>query len=64
MDGRARGLTVFTIPVSAGFACVEEIFNRLTKRHPEVEWYFGNVYDPVDGSHCSVGGRMREAAAS
>lgn len=49
LDGRATGATVFTIPVAAGFQSVERIFNELTGRHPEMEWYFGNVYDPVDG---------------
>lgn len=46
LDGRAPGVTVFTIPVAAGFAAVETLFNRLVERHPEVEWYFGNAYDP------------------
>lgn len=41
-------LTVFSIPVSAGFAQVEAIFGRLRREHPEAAWYFGNVYD-TDG---------------
>jgi hypothetical protein len=49
LDGRAPNLTVFTVPVTAGFAAVEAAFNRLVAQHPEVEWYFGNVYDPADG---------------
>ena len=49
LDGRAPGATVFTIPVTAGFQSVERVFNELTARHPEMEWYFGNVYDPRDG---------------
>jgi hypothetical protein len=49
LDGRAKGLTVFTIPVDATFPRVEAIFDGLAARHPEVEWYFGNVYDETDG---------------
>jgi Domain of unknown function (DUF4265) len=49
LDGRADNLTVYTIPVTAGFPKVEQVFNDLVGRHPEVEWYFGNVYDNVDG---------------
>lgn len=49
LDGRAPGATVFTIPVTAGFESVERVFNELTERHPEIEWYFGNVYDTTDG---------------
>lgn len=49
LDGRAPGITVFTIPVSAGFPAVEAVFNGLAERHAEIEWYFGNVYDPIDG---------------
>ena len=49
LDGRAPGATVFTIPVTAGFESVERVFNELIARHPDLEWYFGNVYDPRDG---------------
>jgi hypothetical protein len=48
LDGRADNLTVYTIPVSAGFTQVERVFNDLLSRHTDVEWYFGNVYD-ADG---------------
>jgi hypothetical protein len=49
LDGRADNFTVYTIPVAAGFPQVERVFNDLVARHPEVEWYFGNVYDTEDG---------------
>lgn len=48
LDGRAKGVTAFTIPVRAGFAAVEAVFNALVDRHRSIEWYFGNVYD-ADG---------------
>ena len=49
LDGRADNLTVYTMPVSAGLPQVERVFNDLVARHPDVEWYFGNVYDTKDG---------------
>lgn len=49
LDGAIdRGL-VFTVPVSVGFRAVEAVFNEWVAEHPGWEWYFGNVYDPVDG---------------
>ena len=44
LEGRTDKLTVFTVPVRAGFAAVERVFEDLVARHPEVEWYYGNVY--------------------
>jgi hypothetical protein len=43
-----RGL-VFTIPLQAGFQAIESVFNGAVMEHPELEWYYGNVYDPRDG---------------
>jgi Domain of unknown function (DUF4265) len=48
LDGHAKRVTAFTIPVKVGFSAVEAVFNALVGRHPELEWYFGNVYD-TDG---------------
>jgi hypothetical protein len=45
---RAREL-VFTIPVLAGFAPIEQALNHIIERFPDAEWYYGNVYDPSDG---------------
>jgi hypothetical protein len=44
LDARASGLTVFTLPVSVGFAKVEEVFRKFVENHPGAEWYFANVY--------------------
>ncbi|MGW4790124.1 DUF4265 domain-containing protein [Streptomyces sp. NPDC004230] len=49
IDGRARNLTVFTVPASVGFPAVEKVLNSLVNRHAGVEWYYGNVYDKDDG---------------
>jgi hypothetical protein len=49
LDGSIdRGLA-FTIPVTAGFAAIEAIFNTWVASHEGWDWYYGNVYDPVDG---------------
>lgn len=34
MDGRARNLTVYTVPVSLGFAAIESMLDRFVKVHP------------------------------
>jgi Domain of unknown function (DUF4265) len=49
LDGKASGQLVFTVHVSAGFVPVEEALRRLTSRFHDVEWYYGNVYEPHDG---------------
>ena len=49
LDGAVERGLVFTVPVSAGFPAVEAVFNGWVAERPGWEWYFGNVYDPVDG---------------
>ncbi|MFI9384806.1 DUF4265 domain-containing protein [Kutzneria sp. NPDC052558] len=48
-DGGERNLTVYTIPVAAGFPAVEALLNSLSSKDPRIQWYFGNVYDENDG---------------
>lgn len=48
LDGGHEQVRVFTIPVTAGLAAVEKIFNAFIEKHPSFEWYFANVYDPAD----------------
>jgi hypothetical protein len=43
-DGGPPRVLVFTIPVTSGFASVEEVFGALTQGFPGAVWYFGNVY--------------------
>jgi Domain of unknown function (DUF4265) len=50
LDGKASKELVYTIPVTAGFPAVEAVARELVTQFPEAEWYFGNVYDPADGS--------------
>ena len=49
LDGRTPGLSVFTIPVAAGFPAIERIFYDAEKRYPGCSWMYGNVHDPADG---------------
>ena len=39
LDGQDSKAAVFTVPVTAGFAAIEELFKK-----SGVEWYYGNVY--------------------
>jgi hypothetical protein len=50
LDGQVKNLTIFTVPVSAGFNEVERALNDFAQRERGTEWYYGNVYDPVDGT--------------
>jgi hypothetical protein len=45
-EGGPPRMLVFSIPVSAGFARVEAIFDRACARVPGASWWFGNVYGP------------------
>jgi hypothetical protein len=49
IDGKADGLLVFTLPVSAGFQAIESIFYEAEKRYADSSWMYANVYDPADG---------------
>ena len=42
-------LTIYTIPVTAGWAAIEDLLNRLARSAGDVEWFYGNVY-AEDGS--------------
>jgi hypothetical protein len=49
LDGKSRTQLVYTVPVSAGFVAIEAALDATVAAVPGAEWYFGNVYDPVDG---------------
>lgn len=49
LDGKNEDQLVFSIPVSSGFAEVEQVLNAFVDRNPDCEWYYGNVYDAEDG---------------
>ena len=44
MDARPDALTIYTIPVSVGFAEIERTLEYFVVRYPDMEWYFANVY--------------------
>lgn len=48
LDGQTKRVLVYTVSVSAGFPAVEAILKDAVGELPGAEWYFGNVYDPVD----------------
>ncbi len=49
LDGRSPRELVFTIALSVGFPRIEAALKSIVRHFPTVEWYYGNVYDPVDG---------------
>jgi hypothetical protein len=49
LDGRAAKELVYTVSVDVGFPAIEEALRHISERFPDVEWYYGNVYDPADG---------------
>lgn len=49
LDGKLRNVLVYTVPASAGFPEIERLLDNIKTRFPGLAWYYGNVYDPVDG---------------
>lgn len=46
LDGSVQRGAVFTLPVAVGFRAIEELMAEAVKSFPNLEWYYGNVYDP------------------
>jgi hypothetical protein len=49
LDGSIERGLAYTLPLEAGFPAIERVFIDWAAEHPGWEWFFGNVYDPVDG---------------
>lgn len=49
LDIRTDKQAVFSIPLESGFGGVEAVLNAFVDQNPGCEWYYGNVYDNVDG---------------
>jgi hypothetical protein len=49
LDGEAPRVLVYTVPAAAGFPAIERSLTAIQARFPTIEWYYGNVYDLVDG---------------
>ena len=50
LDLKTQRALVYTIHVSIGFQNIEQTIDDVCKDYPEVIWYYGNVYDPEDGT--------------
>jgi len=53
LDGRLEIQTdhalSYSIHVNNGFAPIEALFDGAMADYPDSVWYYGNIYDPVDG---------------
>jgi hypothetical protein len=49
LDGGTHRSFIFTVPVSVGFPAVERVFDDTVHRLNGTAWFYGNVYDPIDG---------------
>ncbi|PCH63182.1 MAG: phosphotyrosine protein phosphatase [SAR86 cluster bacterium] len=50
LDLKTQNGLVYTIHFSIGFQTIEEILSQAVNDYPDTTWYYGNVYDPADGS--------------
>ena len=50
LDGKTDRALVFSAHFSIGFTQIEELLNDTCQAHAGTEWYYGNVYDPKDGT--------------
>jgi len=49
LDGRMPNVLIYTVPARAGFPELERALGNIQTRFPGLAWYYGNVYDAVDG---------------
>lgn len=50
LDLQTERALVYSIHYSIGFSAIEELLNRASTVFPDSVWYYGNVYDPNDGT--------------
>lgn len=50
IDIESDRLLVYSIHVSCGFQAIEAVLNKAMAQFNECAWFYGNVYDPTDGS--------------
>jgi len=50
MDLQTDRALVFSIHFSIDFTSIEALLNQTVAEYPDTLWYYGNVYDPVDGT--------------
>lgn len=50
LDVQSPGVLVYSIHVSIGFKRIEDTLTQALAKFPNSIWYYGNVYDPDDGT--------------
>jgi|TARA_B100000315_G_scaffold228374_1_gene237028 hypothetical protein len=50
LDLQTDRALVISIHYSIGFTSIEALLNQAVTECPDTVWYYGNVYDPVDGT--------------
>jgi Domain of unknown function (DUF4265) len=50
LDRQTDRALVYSIHFSIGFQVIEELLTAICKDYPDTVWYYGNVYDPEDGT--------------
>ena len=50
LDKQTDRALVYSIHFSIGFQTIEELLSVVSKDYPDTVWYYGNVYDPEDGT--------------
>lgn len=50
LDIQADRALVYSLHVNNGFGAIEALFDSMMAEFTDSVWYYGNIYDPVDGS--------------
>lgn len=50
LDGQTDRALVYSIHFSIGFQTIEDLLSETCRDYPDTVWYYGNVYDPEDGT--------------
>lgn len=50
LDRQTDRALVYSIHFSIGFQVIEELLSKAIQDYPDTVWYYGNVYDPEDGT--------------
>ncbi len=50
LDTETERMLVFSIHVSCGFSAIEQCLNQHVGKDGRSAWFYGNVYDPADGT--------------
>lgn len=50
LDIQSERALVYSIHYTIGFQTIEAILNEACTAYPDTIWYYGNVYDPEDGT--------------